>query len=197
MQDKMKTSLKVGSRVEAIYMNQGNFYPGTIIASDLNHAHFDIRYDDGDIERNVPTSLIREIKQNSKCEGNDGCTSLNENGRCLTIGSRVKARFQGGLQFFPGTIMNCYSNNNKFDILYDDGDKEYGVLHTNISLIDDIQSVVDSKSTKNITETRAAIDFVYSIGQKIHLRIGNIEGSWKEGKIVDVRSDRALVISME
>ena len=58
------TLLEVGTKVEADYAGKGNYYPGKIKrindGDDPSKITYDVAYDDGDSERGVPRSRLRQ-----------------------------------------------------------------------------------------------------------------------------------------
>ena len=45
----------------------------------------------------------------------------------LEVGFKVECRFEGGAEFYPGTIAAVNREDGTFNVDYDDGDKEEGV----------------------------------------------------------------------
>lgn len=55
----------IGQRINGNFQNQGTYYPGVIVGRDPNGT-YRIRYDDGDIENDVPVGLIKDGNQAEK-----------------------------------------------------------------------------------------------------------------------------------
>ena len=186
-----QNKLCVGNKVEAMYKNKGIFYPGKILAV-VNDNHYDIQYDDGDFEYNVSKDLIM-VKSLDYVNGfKSNCTKDSS----LAIGARVNARFQGGMKLYTGTITNCYSTESTYestyDILYDDGDREYNVPLINIEVTDEI--MVNPNQEKPGTNSITS-EVGYTSGQPVHLRVGDGK-PWKLGHVMETREDGALVIML-
>ncbi len=64
---------------------------------------------------------------NENCQLSDGRTTATKADALFKLGSRVKARFQGGKNFYPGVITAVRQNGSSYDIKYDDGDMEQNV----------------------------------------------------------------------
>ncbi|EQC26388.1 hypothetical protein SDRG_15799, partial [Saprolegnia diclina VS20] len=98
----------VGAKVEAKYKGKSKFYPGTI-AKVHTDASFDIDYDDGEKEKRVEKDLIRLVEPQDTAG--------------FRVGSKVEARYNGKLKYYPGKIARCHANGT-YDIDYDDGEVE-------------------------------------------------------------------------
>jgi len=86
-----------GERIEAAYQNGATFYSGTIkqvTGADV----YTIQYDDGEIEHNVPSLLIRR--------------------KGFKVGDRVEAVFVGGVSYISGTVVKV-SGPDLYTIQYD------------------------------------------------------------------------------
>jgi len=114
---------QVGDRVEARFKGGRKFFPGEIVRANVDGS-FSIVYDDVDRETRVPRQFIRKLKGNSSHEA-----------ELLEVGTRVEARFKNGRKYFKGEITRKYANG-KYDISYDDGDRERMVSRDNIRIIE-------------------------------------------------------------
>src|SRR3546814_82131 len=65
----------------------------------------------------------------------------------LDIGTRVEAQYRGRSRWYPGVISRCRLNGT-YDIDYDDGEKEDGVVRDLIRVV----GVVRSKSPGHLSE---------------------------------------------
>ena len=52
----------VGSSIEANYRGKGKWFPGSISKKHAS-GNYDIKYADGDSERNVPPALVRAVSR--------------------------------------------------------------------------------------------------------------------------------------
>ncbi|KDO31990.1 hypothetical protein SPRG_03206 [Saprolegnia parasitica CBS 223.65] len=147
--------LRVGVRVDGLYAGGDVWFPGSIV--DANDGLFSVRYDDGELEENVPERLLR----------------LHEVGT-WTVGSRVLARYNGDDDFYPGTITAVDDETRQYDIAYDDGEVEENVSYTLIldedrapdsarsesSLVDGDVPPIGENDDDNATEARTVRDAV-------------------------------------
>ena len=82
---------------------------------------FNIDYDDGDKERDVPADFVR------RRAGPVGYGPVVWDMECaLALGDKVEARYMGEADFFAGQIAAC-NDDGTFNIQYDDGDQEFDV----------------------------------------------------------------------
>ncbi len=172
----------VGSKVEANFMNQGVYYPGQIISIGVNACNYDIKYDDGDMEQNVPKDNIRLIESERPSHPKMMFPLPVAKQSKIPIGCRVRARFQQGHEFFPGTILSCTGNT--YDILYDDGDREFGVREEFITKEDEYLQRQLSNTSCN-----------FSIGQKVQIRQQGRD-RWFDGSIEATQHDGCIVIML-
>lgn len=103
-----------GDLVEANWQNAGRWYDGTVsdVGSDGGRCMYDIAYDDGDEESNVPDDLVRKIV-------------FGEFGEC----HRVEGNYGGGGDWYAGRIStkDGWGEDAIYGIKYDDGDTEDGM----------------------------------------------------------------------
>ena len=113
----------VGTKVEARFGGKGKYFGGKITRVH-GDGSFDIAYDDGDSERGVKAELIRGVKtMESSSAGAASAASLTE----YEVGTKVEARFGGKGKYFGGKITRV-NGDGSYDIAYDDGDSERGVM---------------------------------------------------------------------
>ena len=150
-------NFKVGDIIEARYRGNNKFYPGKITR--YHSGRYDILYDDGEQESDVSSDLIRIKDISQRCfspkmlnsskkesRADDSSAVLLEDmndsskmadtavrDREFTVGDRVECRYNGSTQseYYPGMIAKAHSNG-KYDIHYDDGDKDYGLATEHI-----------------------------------------------------------------
>jgi len=84
---------------------------------------YDVQYDDGDKDAGLTKDSIRRFKNVS---GQSLQFSKIEDENKLEAGSIVEARYRGKSRYFPGKISRVCSDGT-MDILYNDGEKEFGV----------------------------------------------------------------------
>ena len=115
------TSLAEGMRVEANYRGNGTWFPGKIITkNDGMIDTFNVRYDDEEIEEDIPGNLIREIGSLIPSD--------------LKTGLKVEANYLGRGRWYPGVVsLDC--GQGKFDVVYDDGEREHQIPYTLFRLL--------------------------------------------------------------
>lgn len=108
---------KIGDVVEARYNGKDVWYSGEIYNVNKETNSYDIAYDDGEKEQEVREEFIRLFKR--PIVNNNSTSSFK-------IGDRIEGNYQGSNTFYPGKIVRAHGDN-KYDILYDDGEQEDGV----------------------------------------------------------------------
>jgi len=118
---KEKPQLRVGDQIEANFNSDGSWYPGRIAAvhnvEDSNSGEtagvvYDIEYDDGDAEKGKSSSEIRPLPR-------------------YKMGQKVEARYRGGNDWFPATIVGVTSSN-KYHLEFEDGAGEQNIAYSAI-----------------------------------------------------------------
>ena len=71
--------------MEALYGGESEWYKGKI-SSALDDGTYDVLYDDGYAESNLPEKLLRAPKP-------------------FVVGDKVEARFRGWRTYYPGTVV--------------------------------------------------------------------------------------------
>lgn len=116
----------VGDDIEAKYKRGRKWYPGIIRAVNRDGT-YDIRYKDGDTERDVGPSLVRSKGSasvdslDSEAVGQAGGGEI-----CFDVGEKVEARFGGRSRWFKATVER-ENRNGTYHLLYEDGDEERAV----------------------------------------------------------------------
>lgn len=118
--EELSPSYRAGDEVEANFKGKGKWFKGSIRLVNRDGT-YDIRYDDGDIERGVEPKNIRSV--GAKTSSPKSTASAADE---FTAGDEVEANFKGKGKWFKGTIRLANSDGT-FDIRYDDGDREDGV----------------------------------------------------------------------
>lgn len=114
-----RRKIGVGDKVEGRYKGGHRWYPGVVQAIHCNGT-YDIRYNDGDTEREVAHSLVRG-------KGVVSVDSL-EDTAALTKGEfvrgdKVEARLGGRSRWFRATVER-ENRDGTYHLLYEDGDEE-------------------------------------------------------------------------
>ncbi|KAF0688922.1 Aste57867_19547 [Aphanomyces stellatus] len=107
-EDELTLAWDVGDVVEARFQGGEKYFRGTISKCRPQDGTLDIRYDDGDEEKQVKAAYVRSIHTASSK---------------LAKGDDVEARFGGKDAYFAGTIARVHSDGT-VDIDYADGDSE-------------------------------------------------------------------------
>eukprot|EP00903_Cladosiphon_okamuranus_P008645 g8289.t1 len=115
---------RVGDEIEARYKRGRKWYPGKVRAVNLDGS-YDVRYQDGDFERNVEASFVRRI----------GGASVDRTPSDFSAGDKVEGRFGGGSRWFKATVERR-NRDGTFCLLYADGDEERAVERDCIRKLD-------------------------------------------------------------
>ncbi|CAM9502376.1 unnamed protein product [Ectocarpus sp. 12 AP-2014] len=115
---------RIGDEIEARYKRGRKWYPGKVRAVNANGS-YDIRYLDGDSERDVEAAFVRSIGGSAAAESPDS----------LTVGDKVEARFRGGSRWFKATVEGK-NRDGTFSLSYDDGDFETAVERDHIRKVE-------------------------------------------------------------
>ena len=122
------SDFSVGDEVEARFRGKSKFFAGKITRRNRDGS-YNVRYNDGDVESNVASHLIRRsqasIKRNSSRQMNVESSDSEAEER-FQRGERIEARFKGKAKFFKGKI-TAVNSDGTYNIRYDDGDTEYDV----------------------------------------------------------------------
>lgn len=114
---------RVGDEVEARYKGGRKWYPGKIRAVNLDGT-YDVRYKDGDSERDVKAAFVRRV----------GGTAA-EPARDISVGDKVEGRFGGGSRWYDATVERK-NRDGTFCLSYADGDLEKAVERDFIRPVD-------------------------------------------------------------
>ena len=130
---------KIGDIIEAKYRGRGiKWYKGKIIDIGRISGKYVIRYDDGDIEKDVLPENIRLLNDNYKEEiYPDNIYKVND---------RVEARYGKRTRWYPGIITRA-DKNNKYSIQYDDGEYETFVSEEYIRFLIPYKLIFDLLNT--------------------------------------------------
>lgn len=193
----VKTYL-VGDEIEARYKRGRKWYPGTIRGVNRDGS-YDIRYNDGDTERDVDPGLVRgmgTVSANSLATASStagGGVTLHSDSSSFGPGDKVEARFGGRSRWFKATVEK-ENRDGTYHLLYVDGDEERKVTKDLIRKIDgggcDSGSRSGSKSPGRRVILEAAGDSDVDRSRRASLRVGDeVEGrqgrgrTWVPGRI--------------
>lgn len=191
-------SYRIGDDVEARYKRGQKWYPGVVRSVNRDGTH-DIRYNDGDSEQDVVSSMIRGVRTlhdtvPSTTSLSDGAPAdgRNEN---FAVGEKVEARFGGRSRWFEATVERK-NRDGTYHLLYNDGDKERNVERYLIRRVDAggcrrSGDDLPGRQTKSITEADRAGESAsedLQEGDKIEARYRQGQ-KWYPGVIRTVNHD--------
>ena len=122
--------LSAGSQVEAKCKGSARYYVGTIMR-DHRNGTYDVKFDDGDRDIEVPRKSIKLLGGDTKA----GFPASKPAGKKLLAGTRIEARFGGRQSYVAGKVVRARLNGS-YDIAYDNGERETGVKRALIRLDD-------------------------------------------------------------
>uniref|UniRef100_A0A7S2LLK1 Tudor domain-containing protein n=1 Tax=Leptocylindrus danicus TaxID=163516 RepID=A0A7S2LLK1_9STRA len=141
-------SFSEGDVVEARFRGRGSrWYRGRISRVSSDGKNYDVDYDDGDRDTGLSRNSIRLAQTNEKIKTESPSKAQSQgniNAR-LEVGTRVEAKYRGKSKYYPGTISRVRLNG-RFDIDYDDGEKEVNVPRDFIRTETQIVKPLPSKS---------------------------------------------------
>ncbi|CAK4665469.1 unnamed protein product [Aphanomyces euteiches] len=152
--DEENKRFKEGEKIEALYKGKTKYYPG-VIARVRSNGTYDVDYDDGEKEKEVPAKFIRS-KQSSSPKKSSDDSDADKNTKKFKEGEKVEAQYKGKAKFYPGVISRCRLNET-YDIDYDDGEKETGVSG----------SLIRSKESSSAKMSSDPFGESYRVGTKV------------------------------
>ncbi|CAM9249705.1 unnamed protein product, partial [Sphacelaria rigidula] len=181
--------LKKGDAVEARYRARGTkFYRGRIVRVNSD-ATFDIDYDDGDKERGIAEEHVRSL-ESSEVAFDERNSGRARPAASFHRGDKVEARYRGkGSKFFAGKIARVNSDAT-FDIAYDDGDKDTGLV------AEHIRSSEPASPRSGRKVSNAGSELQLEVGDRVE---GNYRGRGRyyKGRINSVHSDGTFDIDYD
>ncbi|CAM9455588.1 unnamed protein product, partial [Laminaria digitata] len=171
-----KKQHRVGDEIDARYKKGRKWYPGTIRAVNRDGT-FDIRYADGDTERDVDPSMVRG-KDGSSDDSQDPIATDNDN---FLEGDKVEAQFGGRSRWFKATVARRHRNGT-YSLRYEDGDEEMSVEKHLIRRVGTVRpSASENKSPGRRVVSGADSDVDSSVMKK--KRVGDdVEARYKKGR---------------
>lgn len=166
--------LRVGDEIEARYRRGNKWFPG-VIRSANRDGTYDVRYKDGDQERDIEPLFIR-----AKASTRIDSLASSEGG--FSKGDKVEARFQGRSRWFKATVERD-NRDGTFHLLYQDGDEETAVSRDLIRRHFDGDSQEDTKAGKRKVANCSKMGGNDSESDVNRYRIGvEIEARYKRGR---------------
>ncbi|KAI9993220.1 hypothetical protein PInf_015291 [Phytophthora infestans] len=175
-----KKKFIVGDRVKAFYGKGKKLFPGKIAKVHMNGT-YDIKYDDGDSELRVDSSLIEAVEDEKQISTKslENPKSMSST-KSLRVGDTVKAKYKRGTRYIKGTITRERMDGT-FDIKYEDGDVEERV---DMDFIQRDES--EDKPKKNTFKVGDVVKAPFQRGNKLF-----------RGKISRVRSDGTYDVAFD
>jgi len=149
-----KIKFSENNKVEANFRGRGRWYKGKIIRQRPDNT-YDIYYDDGEVENHVLHHNIRLIENLNK----------------YNKGERVQCNFKNSGVWYPCIIEYFSKRFNSYDVLCDNGKRDYDVKEENIRALK-IESTKQDTST-NMNNKVSRMGYNYSVQNN---NIGNIPG---------------------
>ncbi|CAK4594393.1 unnamed protein product, partial [Aphanomyces euteiches] len=153
--DEENKRFKEGEKIEALYKGKTKYYPG-VIARVRSNGTYDVDYDDGEKEKEVPAKFIRSKQSSSPKKKSSDDSDADKNTKKFKEGEKVEAQYKGKAKFYPGVISRCRLNGT-YDIDYDDGEKETGVSG----------SLIRSKESSSAKMSSDPFGESYRVGTKV------------------------------
>ena len=148
------------------------WFAGKVLAVNRDGS-YDIRYDDGDIERDVVASHVRSLG------GSASPVKESSSSDRIIVGDKIEARYKGGAKWFAGKVL-AVNRDGSYDIRYDDGDIERDVVASRVRSLGESISPVNSPSPHQI-----------NVGDKVEVRYGM---KWHSARVLSVNRDRSYGI---
>lgn len=180
---------RVGDEIDARYKKGSKWYPG-VVRTVNRGGTYDIRYKDGDSERDVDPGMVRST-------GRSSMTSLQFSSDDYVEGERVEARFGGHLRWYRA-VVERKNRDGTYYLRYSDGDEEKAVDKDLIRKAESVGSPAGSKSPSRRVVSGAASDTeqsrrAYRVGDKVEARYGRGR-KWYPGVIREINRDGSYVI---
>ncbi|CAK4122715.1 unnamed protein product [Aphanomyces euteiches] len=121
-----------GMQVDARGKDSPTYYRGEILLVRTNGT-FDVKFKNGAEEQKLPRKWIRKHQSKDKKTTKEHDKNRDDD-NLYKEDDIVEAKVTGSDKYFRGKIVKCRTNGT-FDILFDDGDKEKGVVKDSIRSI--------------------------------------------------------------
>ncbi|KAH9090216.1 hypothetical protein LEN26_018976 [Aphanomyces euteiches] len=121
-----------GMQVDARGKDSPTYYRGEILLVRINGT-FDVKFKNGAEEQKLPRKWIRKHQSKDKKTTKEHDKNRDDD-NLYKEDDIVEAKVTGSDKYFRGKIVKCRTNGT-FDILFDDGDKEKGVVKDSIRSI--------------------------------------------------------------
>ena len=166
--------LRIGDDIEARYKGETKWSPG-VIRSVNRDGTYDIRYKDGNQERDVDSSLVRE-------KGSSSIESLGSSLGGFSRGDKVEARFRGRSRWFKAKVERDNSDGT-FHLVYEDGDEERRVSKGLMRRLLEGGPQEETKGSKTRSSDRRPTGDIESNSESTKYHVGDeIEARYKRGR---------------
>ena len=172
-------SFREGDKVEARFGGGQEYYPG-VIARKNRDGTYAIDYADGDNEGRVKANYIRKVggRRSASPMKRDPFDSETEaDDMSFREGDKVKARFGGGQEYYPGVIARK-NRDGTYAIDYADGDNEGRVKANYIRKVGGRRSASPKKRDPFDSETEGE---TFGRGDKVEARY---RGRWLPARVL-------------
>ncbi len=143
------SSLEVGMQVEALFDGGDDYFPGKITRKGLN-GKFDVLYDDGDSEVDVPANRIRPVRRHTVSTIPEGSSSIS-----------VESSMQDDVEDIKSSIHS--SGNEEYDDYDDDFEKSSSVMSSSLKMQ---PKTAKSAAVASLAPKKAVTDKIRAIGNQ-------------------------------
>ena len=137
----------MGEKVEGKYKGGKRWFPGKVTRVNEDRrgdvTSYDLRYEDGDSEQDVPVENVRSIggRDEEDLDGRGGrSSSPSKRKKTFERHDKVEARYKNGSRWYTGKVSRVNLDRRdeieSYDIDYDDGEFERNVVPENIRAFD-------------------------------------------------------------
>ena len=181
-QRKVDTKFYVGQDVACLYQGGEDAYAAVVAAINTNGT-YEIHYNDGDVEHEVPEENLRTIKQEEE----------EEEVSKFKVGDEIGARYNGGEDWYPGVIVKV-NGDGTYDINYSDGEKESGALEENIMHLKEMDTGSVAKTESEEEEDEKERGYEFHVGDEVACQLN---GDWYSGFIGAINDNGTADITFE
>ncbi|CAM9116657.1 unnamed protein product, partial [Hapterophycus canaliculatus] len=184
--DAARKAFRVGDDVEARYKRGRRWFPGKVRTVNRDGT-MDIKYKDGDSERDVEPGFVRSLgaASTTSLATSTSAATGHDRGRSYDIGDRVEARFRGGSRWYKATVER-ENPDGSYYLIFEDGDKERAV---DKSMIRSLGKV--SGEFKRDENNEAEVAMAHRVGDVVEARYKR-GLKWYEGTVRRVSRDGTM-----
>jgi len=187
----------VGDKVQARYGGKARWY-GAQVFADNGDGTYELRYDDGDTEKQVKTELIRHTGERAS-PPNRANDLTSETKNVFTKGQKIEARYGGKRRYYGGTIVRS-NGDGTYEIRYEDNDVEKLVSSELIRALDlpvagnakpaaaDAGAEAGAEAAAHSTPKQDNSSLAFAVGDKVQARYGG-KARWYGAQVVADNGD--------